>query len=143
MAEGVVVGDAGGVFVDRVGAVVGVEEGEAGGDGVLRITELAEEMVAAEGEGGNENEGDGCGCGGFEFERVECKGDGESCYGSEDGEETPGKLEEGQFGDVVPEEVGQGGEEKCDGYGEAGEDEEYRAMGKLGGSDRAGARCPP
>ena len=42
----------------------------------------------------------------------------------EDGEETPGELQEDEFGGVVPDECGEGGEEEGDGDGEDRERDE-------------------
>ena len=44
VGEGVVVGVGGGVLVGGVGALVGVEEGEAGFDGVFFVAGLVEEV---------------------------------------------------------------------------------------------------
>ena len=51
VGEGVVVGGDGGVFVGCVGAEVGVEECEAGGDGVFGVAGLVEDGVGGVGEG--------------------------------------------------------------------------------------------
>ena len=44
MGEGVVVGGGGGVLVGGVGAVIGVEEGDAGWDGVFGVAGLVEDV---------------------------------------------------------------------------------------------------
>ena len=44
VGEGVVVGGDGGVLVGGVGAEVGVEESDAGGDGVFGVAGLVEEV---------------------------------------------------------------------------------------------------
>ena len=108
----------GGVFVGGVGALVGVEEGEAGLDGVLCVAGLVEDGVGGVGEGGGQCEGDGCDGSAFQVEWGECESDGEAQDCCEDRQDAPGELEEGEFGDVVPDECCEGGEEEDDGYGE-------------------------
>ncbi len=51
MGEGVVVGVDGGVFVGCVAAEVGVEECQAGGDGVFGVAVLVEDCVGGVGQG--------------------------------------------------------------------------------------------
>ena len=78
MGEGVVVGGDGGVFVGGVGAVVGVEEGEAGGDGVFGVAGLVEGCVGGVGQGCGDGEGEDGGRSGFEVEWGEGESDGEA-----------------------------------------------------------------
>ena len=67
--EGVVVGGDGGVFVGGLGALVGLEEGEAGWYGVFLGAGLVEDGVGRVGEGCGQDEGEGCGGGGLQIER--------------------------------------------------------------------------
>ncbi len=100
VGEGVVVGGGGGVLVGGFGAEAGVEEGHAGGDVVFVVAGLVEGVVGGDGEDDRDDEGYGCGDGGLEVDGAEGEGDGETEDGGEDGEDAPGKLEEGEFGGV-------------------------------------------
>ncbi len=106
------------------GALVGLEEGEASCDGVFGSAGLLEGGVCRVGEGCRYCDGEDCGWDGFDFQRGDCQCCGERENGGEDGEESPGELEEGEFGGVVPDECGEGGEKEGDGDGEDGEGNE-------------------
>ncbi len=98
MGERVVVGGDGGVFVGGFGALIGLEEGEAALDAVFGVAGLMEDAVGGVGEGCGYGDGeDGCEFW-LEVEARQGKGDAEAQDGCEDGEESPGELEEGKFG---------------------------------------------
>lgn len=106
VGEGVVVGGSGGVLVGGVGALIGMEEGETGFDGVFFVAGLVEEDVGRIGEGCSYDDcEDSCEFG-FEVDWFESEGDCQSEDCGEDGQETPGELQEGEFGGVVPDDCG-------------------------------------
>ena len=90
--EGVVVGGDGGVFVAGVGAMVGVEEGETGFDGVFFVAGLVEDGVGRVGEGCSYDDCEDCCEFGFEVDWFESEGDCQSEDCGEDGEKAPGEL---------------------------------------------------
>ena len=115
--EGVVIGGDGGVLVGRIGTCAGVEERELRLRGVWEVAGLAEGGVGDGGEGGGEEESEGD----WRLPKrkgAEDEGKGKGKDGGEDGEETPGKLEEGELRSVAPDGGGDGCEEQGDGGGE-------------------------
>jgi hypothetical protein len=142
LVEGSVAGGDGSVFVARLGPSVGTEGGDAGRYGVLWVAVLVKEMEGGEGEGCGDNQGQGYGWKGFELQGCERKGQGEAHGCGQNGEESPGELEEGQVGNVLPDGVREGGEEKGYGYGENGQaiDKFFGDM-VFGGKRMSGSGC--
>ena len=129
--EGVGVGVDGGVFVGGLGAEIGVEEGDACREGVVGVAGLMEETPGGGDEKSREDKTGKREEGGGKRGQVLREGQGgeEGEDEAKEGGEAPGKLEEGEFGKVVPEGKGERGEEERDGNGEEGQGQDRRGGG--------------
>lgn len=129
MAQRLVVGRDWSVLFAGCCPGVRVETCKDAGCGFVRGTVLAKQVDAGEGKNCGECKRESYGRNVFDFERCEGKRYGKTENGGEDGKETPWKLEEEQFGKVLPDGFGDRCEQKCNDDGEGGEQEEESGWG--------------